>query len=269
MGAARRTVLVILLLAFAGCADTRFGVVDGGRDAPVVDQQVPTDVGSPADGTSGTGQKMYAQSASQLFVIDPASLKVSLVDVFHPNAPDINDIAVTPDGRLYAVSINDLYQVNPKTAELTHVTKVEGSANVALTFEASGTLLSSDKTGMLRRIDPKTGTVTVVGSYGANLGASGDLVAIKDGTLFGVNDVNATSNNQLLSINPATGAAKIIGSIGYARVWGLAYWKGTVYGLTKQGDLLAINPKTGAGTLVQTYPYEFWGAAVTPMAPID
>jgi hypothetical protein len=258
-----------LLLALASCADTSFNIHDGGHDRSTVDQEISPDLGQPADGVPISGQKMYAQSATQLFVIDPTSLKLSLVDVFHPNAPDINDIAVTPNGKLYAISINDLYQVNPTTAELTHVTKVEGTANVALTFEVSGTLLSSDKEGMLRRIDPKTGTVTALGAYGANLGASGDIVAIKDGTLFGVNDVNATNNNELLTINPTTGAAKVIGATGYPRVWGLAYWKGSVYGLTKTGDLLAINPKTGQATLVQTYPYEFWGAAVTPMAPID
>jgi hypothetical protein len=261
----QRTIAGVLLAvaAAAACADTGWNPrADRGPEAS-------PDLGPLPDGVTYAAQQMYAHSRDQLFAIDPADLTLTLVGTFGPNAPDINDLAVTPGGAVYALTVNELYRVDHKTAQLTRVTAVQGSDNVAMTFEPKGTLLASDKAGGLRRINPQTGAVEEIGSYGAGLGSSGDLVAIKDGTMFGVNDVNAASNNQLLTVSLATGKATVVGSIGFPQVWGLAYWRGTIYGLTKRGDLIAIDPKTGKGKLIRNYPYEFWGAAVTPLAPID
>lgn len=268
-----RTLSLMLLLS-AGCADpTSFPSPADARDLGAPEGSAPwPDLGPLIDfGGLVPGGQMYAHSSKELFAIDPSTLKLSSIGLFGTGSPDINDLAVTPDGQIYAVSVNDLWQVDRKTAALTHVTKVQGTANVALTFEVGGTLLASDKGGMLRRIDPKTGQVTDVGHYGTGMSASGDLVAIKDGTLFGVNDGDgADKPNQLITINPSTGKATIVGTIGYHHVWGLAYWRGTVYGLTRDGQLLGIEPKTGKGTLVETFAsIQFWGAAVTPLAPID
>jgi hypothetical protein len=271
-----KAVVVLVVLLGAACADQTYVSADASADLGtdlVPDGWMPTDWGPSPDGLPPALQKMYAHSQQQLFAIDPDTLALSPVGSFFPNAPDINDLAVTPGGEIYGISINDLYLVDATTAEISHVTSVQGTANVALTFEVGGTLLASDKLGALRRIDPKTGQVTEIGSYGTDLGESGDLVAIKDGTLFGVNDVgpngSAKSNNDLLTIDPSTGAATVVGPIGFDRVWGLAYWKGVVYGLTRDGELLSIDPATGAGTLVSSFSYEFWGAAVTPIAPIE
>lgn len=269
-----RVVLLVSLLSLASCADTSSFPpapdvhdrgVGGEGPAPWPDLGPSIDYGGLVPG----GQ-MYAHSSTELFAIDPATLKLTSIGSFGSGSPAINDLAVTPDGQIYGVSVNDLYRVDRKTAALTHVTKIQGTANVALTFEAGGTLLASDKGGMLRRIDPKTGQVTDVGHFGTGMSSSGDLVAIKDGTLYGVNDGDgADKPNQLITVNPASGKAAIVGSIGYHHVWGLAYWRGTVYGLTRDGQLLGINPKTGKGTLIETFSYEFWGAAVTPLAPIE
>lgn len=258
-----------------GCAEVSDFELDSGLDDSAADAAVeawPDMSPLPEGGPGPGGRKMYAHSQSELFAIDPATLKLTSVGLFGPQAPDINDMAVTPGGELYAVSKTDLYRVDAATAQLTHVTKIQGdpAPAVALTFEAKGTLLAADKAGNLIRVDPKTGQVTTIGSYGSNLGESGDLVAIADGTLYGVNDVDHKDNNQLMTIDPTTGAAQVVGSIGYPRVWGLAYWKGAIYGLTRGGELIRIDPKTGAGTHINTFStYEFWGAAVTPLAPLQ
>jgi hypothetical protein len=268
--------LLAIWLAGAGCTDTG-GSFDGGGK-PFVDQLAPGAEGSagaeastPVDGSGGASGKMYAHSGDKLLEIDPTTLQVTLVGSFAPNAPHMNDLAITPNGEMYVLSSSNLYKVEASTAKITWVAAVAGTSNVALTFEVKGTLLASDKTGALRRIDPKTGVVTEIGTYGSGLGSSGDLVAIKDGTLYGVDDVSSTAyyDNQLLTVDPSTGKATVIGSIGFKQVWGLAFWKGTVYGLTKGGDFIAIDPKTGKGTLIKNLPYEFWGAAVTPLAPIS
>jgi hypothetical protein len=272
----RRTLLLVMWtsasITLIGCdADGTFvpsttvndTVEDGGMVWP--DMQLSGEGGSSA----WTAPKvMYAHSGDTLFRIDPDTRKVTTVGTFHPSAPHMNDLAVTPDGKLYAVSSNNLYQVDPTDASITWVTKVPGSTNVALTFDVDGTLLSSDKAGNFRRVDPASGNSIPIGSYGAGLGSSGDLVALKDGKLYEVNDVNAKGNNTLVTVDPKTGKASTVGPIGFRMVWGLSFWGGTLYGFTRLGEFISIDPKSGHGSLIHTFTHEFWGAAVTPKAPL-
>lgn len=214
-------------------------------------------------------QTMFSHSGDTLYRIDPKLLKVEEVGQFWPNAPHMTDLAVTPDGKLYAISNNNLYEVNGLTAEVRWIVKVPGLTNVALTFDKDGSLLAADKSGGFRRVDPHTGQVTEIGTYGAGLGSSGDLVALADGRLYDMNDVDAAkSNNELISIDPQTGVATTVGGTGFRMVWGLSFWGGTLYGFTRAGEFLAIDPQTGQGTLIQATGHEFWGAAVTPEAPL-
>jgi len=214
-------------------------------------------------------QTMYSHSGDTLFRIDPEQLNVVTVGAFWPNAPHMTDLAVTPDGRLYAISNNNLFEVDGITAEVTWVAKVPGQINVALTFDKDGTLLAADKSGGVRRIDPQSGQVTEIGVYGDGMGSSGDLVGLSDGRLYDVNDVgSAKSNNELIIVSPVSGQATRVGSIGFRMVWGLSFWGGTLYGFTRNGDFLSIDPASGQGTLIHGYAHEFWGAAVTPKAPL-
>lgn len=214
-------------------------------------------------------QTMFSHSGDTLFRIDPKLLKVEEVGQFWPNAPHMTDLAVTPDGQLYALSTNNLYRVNGITAEVSWVAKVPGLTNVALTFDKDGSLLAADKSGGFRRIDPASGQVTEIGSYGANLGSSGDLVGLKDGRLYDVNDVGAANyDNELILVDPQTGTASPVGKIGFRMVWGLSFWGGTLYGFTRKGEFISIDPQTGQGSLIQSTSQEFWGAAVTPEAPL-
>lgn len=262
----------LVLLAAAGCdAEGSFPLtttsasaqLDGGMlwpDMELVDGVTNTTYEAP--------QMMYAHSGEVLYKIDPETLQVSEVGAFAPNAPHMTDLAVTPDGQLYSVSNNNLYKIDPLSARVTWVAYVPGTVNVALTFDVDGTLLASDKAGSFRRIDPNTGAVTEVGAYGAGLGSSGDLVAIKDGTLYGVNDVEAKGNNTLLKVDPVSGEASVVGPIGFRMVWGLSFWGGTLYGFTRLGHFISIDPQTAKGTLIHSFSAEFWGAAVTPKAPL-
>ncbi len=298
----RSTGLTVLCLFLFACVDTEELKKDlggGVEDGAVPDTTAPTPDQFKLTDSSPTLWKLYAHNQVRLFVIDPTGLKAGKpkLDVvgdfkFDASIPtnerSVNDIAVTPDGKLYAVSKTTLYQVDPFTAKLTKVTVVKDKndksppPNVSLTFEKSGVLLASDMAGSLLRIHykgSKMGQVENIGHYGSGLGSSGDLVAIQDGTLFGVSHKGggaSSTDNLLLRINPSTGKATPVGKIGHGYVWGLAYWAGIIYGFTSEknpegGKLLKIDPKTGKGTLMNEYPYystQFWGAAVTPMAPI-
>jgi hypothetical protein len=57
-------------------------------------------------------------------------------------------------------------------------------------------------------------------------------------------------------------------STGFGQIWGVAFWKGTVFGFTQTGQFVTINPNTGVATLVQSGGPAWWGAAVITSAPI-
>lgn len=265
-----RWVFAVACLFFVACSDT--SVFNPLPDATVTADSSPfrNDL-FVGDISVSQPKRMFAHSAEMLFAIEPSTLSLTQVGSFGI-ADAINDLAVTPTGELYGLTKTALFRVSSDSGAATLVTQVPGAESlVAMTFERGGALLAADKAGTLSRIDIQSGQVTTIGSYGSGLGESGDLVAIKDGTLYGVNDVGdgKRDNNDLTRIDPSTGKATIIGPIGFARVWGLGFWRGVIYGWTKGGEMLSIDPATGKGTLINRYPHEFWGAAVNPIAPIE
>jgi len=153
------------------------------------------------------------------------------------------------------------------------ISTIPGSTNVALTFDADGTLLGADKDGNYRRIEPKTGAVTPIGSWGPGYSASGDIVATMDGTLYALADAGGSAsydNDALVTLDPKTGKATEIGRTGFYAVWGAGFWCGRVYGFTEGGQVVEIDVKTGQGKQVgKAAPgIQFNGAGVTPRAPL-
>jgi len=301
--------LVLTLLFITACADPGFEEADG-TVVPLdgggggADQAIFPDAPPLPDGyTVPPSLLMYAHSREELFAISPGSLKLKVLGKlsFDKGIPDneksVNDIAMTSDGRLFAITKTFIYEVNFKTVKATKVTQVQGATKlppmVALTFEKSGKLLGSNIDGSLYRIYYKSGTgkpqgtVEKLGEYGSGMGSSGDLVAIKDGSIFGVTHKGSGAtkdNNKMIKVRLPGGSVNknslaLAGCpLGHGKVWGLAYWAGTIYGFTrgdnKDAKMISIKPNGGDVTKtctvkeIKTYPYQFWGAAVTPLAPL-
>ena len=78
-------------------------------------------------------------------------------------------------------------------------------------------------------------------------------------------------NDCLVEINPATGAiVKEYDALGYDRVFGAAFWAGSVYGFTNGGDIFEIVVEDNVLTTIPiaTPPnLTFWGAGSTTSAP--
>jgi hypothetical protein len=218
---------------------------------------------NPADGT------IYANSADTLYKVDPNNLTVTMIGPFN-NGDQMTDIAVTPQGQLYGISFTDLYSVDKNTGKAAHIAAVPGMANNSLTFLPNGTLLAADGNGDVKIIDPQNGNVMAVGNYGNGLVASGDVVAVRDGTMYGVSSTtkgggDASANNILLRVDTGNGTATPVGPIGFGVVWGLAYSNAKVIAFTDEGNILQIDPQTGAGKLVVNKGILFWGAGQSPL----
>jgi hypothetical protein len=221
--------------------------------------------------TPATSQTIYANSPDQLFTIDPVTWTPVLVGSFLTDR--MTDIAVSPNGDLYTVSLNALYSVDPNTALATLVMNLNSQLGYdALTFLPDGTLLAVDGTGQVIAIDLIALTTTILGSYGDGYSSAGDVVAVADGTLYGVSgtsegDVQQPANNVLLSVDPKTAIATAIGSIGLGEVYGLAYYGGTLLAFTGGQAIARLDPATGEATVIAYTQDQFWGAGITPLVP--
>jgi hypothetical protein len=281
-------------LAGPGCAGPRVqpaGGTDparpgGGSTMPdawglaVPDGGFPDGLEAPAAAQSIT---VFAHSSDRLFRVDPDSLSVVEVGRFYlrgvnPPTPvdGMTDIAVDRDGRILGLTTGQLLQIDAFDAGCVVITPLpEGRMFNGLSWVradstgpiTSERLVATGYDGSVFRIDPKTGSSTLLGTLGADLRSSGDLVSVAlHGTLA---TVTGAGTDVLVRVDPETGRALPIGPVGFLRVWGLGFWQNRVFGFTDQGQFISVDPVTGRGTLVRTLPdLHFWGAGVTTSAPV-
>lgn len=300
-----RTYLVCLSTAFllvgVGCADDSFVPdPDGGQreagtdliteagwpDSWVTDQFVPP------DGFIVGKEVVYAHTAEKLFKVDPQTLQVSEIGAFAEagaaESPRVTDLALDKKGNMIAVTKENVYSVDVKTAACTKLSTAKAHY-VGLSYVVDNEsvdkreyLMGLDKNGAVYEINPQTGDSKQVGSLGSDpvdtgedLRAAGDIVSIRGfKTLATVERPKSVGEDSdwLAELNELTGKATLIGKVGYKGVWGLGFWKhdgkNKVFGFTNNGEFLLIDTQTGKGTLQsENAANQWWGAGVTTDAP--
>ncbi len=233
---------------------------------------------SPVDGTQPVTTFVYAHTASTLYRVDPESLAITMVGDFQfsTGSDQITDIAIDKAGTLIGISFTGVYRIDPATAVATRLSSDLAGTFNGLSFVPADQLgqtgddvlvATRNSNGAVFRVDPATGATTQIGNMG-NFASSGDLVSVAGfGTLQTAD--NGPSADRLVRLAPQSFAATAVGStIGYADIWGIAYWKDKVFGFTEAGQFITIDPTTGIGTLVQSNGPRWWGAAVTTLAPV-
>ncbi len=164
-------------------------------------------------------------SDAKLVTIDQATGALTIIGP--TGASNMHGLAFDPTtNTLYAMdagSDSQLYTINTSTGVATPIgSPVVGATVGGLAFDpGSNTLYGIDNfapQSKLITVNTTTGTHTVVGPLGAGI-VDVDALAFSEpeGKLYAIDD---TTEN-LLSINPATGAATVIGSTG--DVWGSTY----------------------------------------------
>jgi hypothetical protein len=241
----------------------------------------PPDGGFPeAGGDVATvlGIVVYAHSADRLFRVDPDSLDVREVGVFHrQGAPTafvggVTDIAIDRVGRIVGLTTAELLEIDALDAACKTIAQLpSGPLFNGLSWvrgeQMTEELVATGYDGSVYRIDPTTGASSLMGTLGASLRSSGDLVSVASyGTLA---TVTGSGGDMLVRMDPRTGHAVTIGAIGFDKVWGLGFWGNRVFGFTDLGQFLLVDPSTGAGRLQRALPgLRFWGAGVTTSAPV-
>jgi hypothetical protein len=265
----------------AGTDPARTGGGSGSPDAwglTVPDGGFPDGLEAPAAAQSIT---VFAHSSDRLFRVDPDNLNVVEVGRFYlrgltppPPVNGMTDIAVDRDGRIIGLTTGQLLQIDAFDAGCVVITALpEGRMFNGMSWVRTDgmgereQLVATGYDGSVFRIDPKSGSSTLLGALGGDLRSSGDLVSVAlHGTLA---TVTGSGTDVLVRVDPATGKATPIGPLGFVRVWGLGFWQNRVFGFTDQGQFISVDPVTGKGTLVRTLPsLHFWGAGVTTSAPV-
>lgn len=264
--------------------------VSTGYDAPP-----PLDRGTvPVDSAMVGTTVVYAHSDSALFSVDPAMRTVRMVGMFRfptdGNNHSMTDLAVTADGTITGVTQDALYNIDPDTAECTLIRSLPATNTrvfVGLTWLPVGTLGASQTTevllggatdGTLWRIDPATGRTSAAGTLTSGWGISGDMVSIAGAETYATvrRTTGTTTSDTLVTLNFTTSSSgsisarmTMVGTItGYQSIYGLGYWRSTLYGFTRAGHLITINVRTAAGTDVSMPTMQFSGAGVTTVAPV-
>ncbi len=294
-----RWALVVALSLFAAACSTRSTRIDGGGfpDAMVMDAAPDTVVADtrPRPDTGDVGPDLsnvliYAHSRDTLFTFSPATLTVETVGVFHvagggPQPPNMLDLAVDSDGNVFTSSADDLWIVDPRTAEVTQVGSFGlGDQLFALSFLPPGELGSEEvligaaNSGDYYRIDCDTAAATLLGSYPDGWRSSGDIVSVEGlGTFATVKRDDFPSDVLVQILFSADGSSTVVvkGPIksstrDFTQLFGVGYWGRVLYGFSNAGELIEIDRDTGAGELVttDTGTDQFWGAGVTTVVPV-
>jgi hypothetical protein len=270
--------VVLVVVAMAACSPARRPDGSGGVDASG-QSDAPESTG---DGSvSGEMSYVYAHSSSTLYKIDPDTLAVTRIADFGWPAPvgsdQMTDLAIDKTGRMIGVSFGSVYTVDPMTAQCTLLSSSLGGSFNGVSFVPAAMVGATgddvlvgtrNSDGLVFRIDPMTGAATQVGDMGAQFQSSGDLVAVAG---FGtVQTTLGAASDVLVKLDPITFTAHQVGttSTGFNQIWGVAFWKGKIFGFSQTGQFVVIDATTGVGTLVQSNGPAWWGAAVTTLAPV-
>jgi len=267
---------VLFAIALVGCGPGS-RPSGGATDAPVGGSDTG---GNPGDGGDGATVFVYANTDTTLYKVDPDTLAITPVgDFVWPSGitDQMTDIAIDANGGMVGISFGSVYRIDPTDAHATLLSSsLQGSFN-GLSYVPADQIGQTgpdvlvgtrNDDGMVFRIDPMTGAASYLGNMG-NYTSSGDLCSISGfGTVQTV-DGAVTGGDILTKLAPQTFAATPIGtSTGFGAIWGVAFWKGKIYGFTDNGEFILVDATTGQGTLVVNNGLQWWGAAVTTSAPI-
>jgi hypothetical protein len=201
---------------------------------------------------------------------------------------EIIDLALDESSNAFVTAFSGFFSLDLKTATCTLIHSDPSTVPNpwtypnSLSFVPKGTLDPNEEAlvGYLGatyvRINTKTGEITHVGTLGGDpmkgYASSGDIVSVKGGGTF-LTVTGKDCNDCLVQVDPTNGQlVRDYGPINHAKVYGLAYWAGALYGFDDGGELFEITASGGALTTT-TVPgpsglMQWWGAGSTTSAPV-
>lgn len=148
----------------------------------------------------------------------------------------IGDIAISPNGTMYGIAYDSIYQINPLTGQATFIVSLPHTSYPALVCSNDYELYTISDSGYLYKYDILTSTITNMEYLG--FATSGDLTFYRGNLIFQTwaNDVSVY---MVKAYNLETGQlVDIFCHPNYFQLWGLT----TKYVDCNNGTVLAVNP---------------------------
>ncbi|MFV0513576.1 MAG: peptidoglycan DD-metalloendopeptidase family protein [Jhaorihella sp.] len=174
------------------------------------------------------------------------------------------DIAITPDGRVYANTFNALYELDLDAGTSERIYLMEDMAN-GLASDSDGRLyigyLGDDRIDVF---DRETGTIGTPIDLPDRTRSAGDIHIVDDRLYY------TTSTRDLLTVDLATGAVLNSAYHGLSAAYGLHYVNEQMYAFSGR-ELYSINAFTGATVELAQLEVEgsIYGAATVPSRTIS
>jgi hypothetical protein len=223
---------------------------------------------------------VYAHTSTELFYLGIKQLEIFRIGTFKFPSGTLDsrmtDIAVDRYGVLWGIGFEDVFIINPSTAEVWRMAALPQEFNglTLIPRAVLGTerdvLVGISVAGGWWRLDliQSGGTTrvqtTLLGSFGSNWTSSGDAFSIEGVGTFASVKRGGMGNDQLVEVDPKTGlVTRVIAPLGsYNKVWGLAGWANRAYGFDEGGDIFEIDLSTGQTLSKRSSPHKWWGAGV-------
>ncbi len=279
------TLLIPLALSALACDDDGLAVIPddagfpdaeldaGFPDAEPRDFGVRPDLGFP-DATPAT-EPIYIHTATDLYTYDADLNVANPVGSFRtaagPLEAGIVDIAIGLDGRMYGgdragegqngTGINNVWVIDSNSGACTKIFEIDDYPH-GLTVLADGRLVvAGDRISV---IDPNTGAVEL--ELDSQYETSGDIVGLPDGYLYWtVRPANQNEGDGLVRINVNTGEFLHLGQVEVARLFGLGFTQGALYGFSSGGQVVKIDPSNARVIEQLTLTGSWWGATTNPV----
>ncbi|MEQ1505171.1 MAG: hypothetical protein ABMB14_23260 [Myxococcota bacterium] len=252
-------------------SDTDTVTVDTATDPdttppPVDTGTPPVDTGTPPVETIPPAEApVYANTFDELFEIDPITGARTSVGRFQDGGVPVEgmvDIAIDLTGRIYGGTSTALYQIDPLTAAASKICDTD-LRPYALAFTSDGVLFAGAGPDVVEVNLSTCGTTPLL--TGSAWETSGDLVGLPDGYLYWT--VRGGANDDLVRVDPVTGATFWVGEVGGSSLYGLGYDEdeGALYGFSSDGSIVRIEPLTGATVTLSSVDASWWGATTNPV----
>jgi hypothetical protein len=271
-----------------GCASCGPGVRAGADGDPQSDAAA-TDAPPLIDSLPPDFSRVYAHSGSELYRIDTTTLAPQLIGpITGLGTQSLTDLAIDSDDHMVGITLSKLFSIDPATGAATFISDMSGTNGfTSLCFvptdlsdpDSPEQLIAANDQGAVYSIDQVTGEATLIGDYGTvadgKVRSSGDLIAVRGFGLYATVTIGEplSDPDYLARIDPTTWVATPLGvGTGYDRIFGLGFWRGTIYGFVDVpgvgGAFIELDPNTGADTLIEAGAVHWFGAGVTTDAPV-
>lgn len=253
----------VLLFALAGCSE--YAVYDHTDPVDPPLDEYEDELVEDEDVTPIADAPVYANTSTDLWEVDPETGAKTHHGTFHDvgGAPveGMVDIAIDLTGRMYGGNFEALYRIDPTNGLAIKVCDTD-LRPYALAFTSDGVLFAGAGTEVVS-IDLASCMATPLANSGG-YETSGDLVGLPDGYLYWT--VEGYDSDELVRVDPDSGASTWIGTIPATDLFGLGYDEGQLYGFSKGGEIVRISPVGASSTITVSDPgISWWGATTNPV----